>query len=442
MVVLKPGYQDRLFVFFVFQILQEIHGIYKSKNMRCAVIKKNEMAKFYKFLTICILLFTTVVLHDFSNSGGQNMIMIGVMFLCVFVLPFRLKLFDFWDLLLFTIFLLEMTQSIIHPANFRLSTVLYSALFMVQFAMLKVLTPRYLRMKDYVKLIRGLIYLFTAVLILQQLSELVGVEGFNRNGLFSARWKMNSLAQEPSSLPPIIMLLLLSYTKMKELALGKSLSLKESIIGDKKLWFAGLYTSIGCGTTSGIFVVPIFLLYFFRKHLIKYLPHFAFLGGALVGAFAVLFPYAVERFVAILNVIGTMDPNLLYAADPSGSARIAPYMIAIQEFDLADRYFWLGHGVDYATFHFSSILVGQELDAEIGIGGIINFFYDYGAIAFLCFILYIRKYCFNSFWSFNFLLWVLVFSVSPFNTASAWFPLFYMMINNTFEKKCRNKLRL
>lgn len=400
------------------------------------------MAKFYRFLILSILFFTTVVLHYFSNSGGQNMIMIGVMLACVFVLPLRLRSFDLWDLLLLTIFLLEMLQDVIHPSTFRLSTVVYSALFMIQFVVLKSLAPHYLRTKDYVELIRGLIYLFMAVLILQQLSELAGVEGFNRNGIFAVRWKMNSLAQEPSVLPPTIMLLLLSHTKMKELALGKSLSLKESIMGDKRLWFAGLYTSIGCGTTSGIFIVPIFLLYFFRKHIIKYLPHLALLGGALIGAFTVLFPYVVERFLAILNVIGTMDPNLLYAADPSGSARIAPYMIAIQEFDLADRYFWLGHGVDYATFHFSSILVGQELDAGIGIGGIINFFYDYGAIAFLCFILYIRKRCFNSFWSFNFLLWVLVFSVSQFNTASAWFPLSYMMINNTFERKCRNKLRL
>ena len=79
-----------------------------------------------------ILFFTVVVIHIFANEAGQNMLMLGVMGYCAILLPSRIRRTDAWDLLPILIFVIMFCSQYIHPKEFRLSTVLYSAMFMIQ----------------------------------------------------------------------------------------------------------------------------------------------------------------------------------------------------------------------------------------------------------------------------------------------------------------------
>lgn len=381
-----------------------------------------------------ILFFTVVVIHIFTNAAGQNMLMLGVMGYCAILLPSRIKRTDAWDLLPILIFVVMFCSQYIHPKDFRISTVLYSAMFMIQCVVFRTYFNEDFKIEDYMKFLKVLVFLFAGVLIQQQVLQIFHVIGLNRIMFADTQWKMNSLAQEPSCLPPIMMLLLLSYTKMKQLVDSETIDLKILWRSDKKLWIAGLYTMVGCGTTSGIFIFPVFLAYYFQKQIIKSLPIVAVIGVIGFWFFANLFPYVVERFTNIFEVIGEMNPQLMYAADPSASARIAPYMFLYNEFSLNNSDFWFGHGVDYANHYFSLMLVGEEKGSEIGIGGLVNFLYDYGLIAVILFLLYLRKMCFKSFLSYEFIAWLLIYSINAFNMSLLWASILFFSANKYFEK--------
>jgi len=391
--------------------------------------------KFYKLFAFTILTFLTIVLHNFTNVSGQNMIMLAVMFVCTVILPLRYEKITLWDLLLLAIFLIEISTKITHPSTFRLSTVLYSGLFMIQFVVLRTLSSTHISISEYSKFIKYVVFAFAFVLMIQQLMEIAELDGFNRNGFFSTRWKMNSLAQEPSYLPPTIMMLMVSYVKMKELVRKRTITLKESFNSDKLLWVAVIYTMVGCGTTSSIFVLPVFLIFFFRKEILEQIPNTLIIGASLFAFLMFVFPYIVQRFWIITDVLSTFDPIAIYDADSSASARIAPYFILMKELDLTTVDFWFGHGVDYGTKHLSFILLGREMDAGIGIGGMVNFLYDYGVVSFVCLLIYMRKYCFKTFFNYDFICWFFIYTVFPFNTSSAWMPISFMMVNKCLEQK-------
>ena len=148
-----------------------------------------------------ILFFTVVVIHIFANEAGQNMLMLGVMGYCAILLPSRIRRTDAWDLLPILIFVIVFCSQYIHPKGFRLSTVLYSAMFMIQCVVFRTYPNEDFKIDKYMKFIKMLIYLFAGVLVLQQALQLVHVQGFNRVFFDSTPWKMNSLSQEPSCLP-------------------------------------------------------------------------------------------------------------------------------------------------------------------------------------------------------------------------------------------------
>lgn len=393
-----------------------------------------------KYIIVYIILFSQiVVLHDFANATSMNIFMLGVMGASAMILPFRMKYIIKWDFLLLLVFIILLSSQYLHPRTFRMSTVMYSAMFMTQCVVFRTyIYSNSLSIDKYMKLIRALVFMFCAVLIIQQVMELAGMKGFNKWGHFESRWKLNSLAQEPSHLPPTMLLLLLSYSKIQQIIRGENFSLKSMFTEDKKFWIAGLYTMIGCGTTSGIFITPVFLAYFFQKQILKRLPILLLALLSLYFIFNYFFPYITERFNIIFETIWEIDPLLMYIADPSAAARISPYMFLIHEFSLTDINFLFGHGVDYAVHYFSLMLLGEELGKETGIGGLINFIYDYGIIAFLCFIIYIRKLCFHSFFSYEFIAWILVYTVCDFNVSLLWASILVFGINKWFEQNNKN----
>lgn len=395
------------------------------------------MNKYLRRFTYIIIIFALVTLLDFSNNAGQNIIMLCVMGVCPIILFFKIWRIEANDFLIFTVLLILLFSYYIHPEQFRLSTVLYSGMFIIQFVTYKALAKQYINIYSFRKLLVVLLYLFFVVLVIQQISRLAHLPEFN--SWHYKEFKMNSLAQEPSALPPTIIIMFYSIVKVDEILLGRGVTFKEHFKKCRRLWILFFYMIFTCGSTTGIFILPIFLLYFWRKDVIKKLPTIAISLVALVYVFSLISPFVTERMIAIVNALASLDPMKIYEADSSASARLAPYLIYFNDIDLFSLDFWLGHGVDYGISHMSLFLLGYVDEERVsGIGGLVNFAYDYGFIAFILFLIYLRKNIFR-FKSFDFILWLFVFTVQGFNISLFWAPIILMYTTKLLALKSKNQ---
>lgn len=391
------------------------------------------MNKLLRFFPYIIIIFSIIVLLDFSNDAGQNIIMIAVMTICPIIMMTNLTKIEKNDIIAFAVLLLLFLSYYIHHESFRLSTILYSGMFIIQFITYKILAKRYIDICSYRKLLVILIYLFFGVLIVQQISRLAHLPEFN--SWYYSEFKMNSLAQEPSSLPPTIIIILYSIVKIDEIYLNHNITLKKHFKSNKFLWIAFLYMIFTCGSTTGIFILPIFLLYFYRNHIVKKIPLISISFLLIYYVFSFISPFITERMGVIIEALISLDPIKIYEADPSASARLAPYLIYFKDINFFDINFLFGHGIDYGINYMSLVLRGiEDENRNSGIGGFINFAYDYGFIALILFIVYLRKNIFK-FKSFDFIIWFLIFTTKPFNMSLFWVPILLMYTNKLLRNK-------
>ena len=395
------------------------------------------MGNVLKYFTYIIIVFSIVTLIDLSNKAGQNVIMLGVMSICPIVLLAKIRNVELNDLIFAVLFILLLLSYYLHPNTFRLSTVLFSGMFMAQFVTYKILSKRYIDIYLYRKLLVSLIYLFFAVLVVQQISRLGGIPVFNSWNY--EELKFNSLAQEPSALPPTIIIMLFSIIKVDEVMQGHSVQFKTHFRCNSKLWLAFFYMIFTCGSTTGIFILPIFLIYFYRKKVLINLPLICISLIIIFYVFSFISPFVIDRLIAVSTALLSLDPLMIYDADQSASARLAPYLIYFADMNIFSSDFWFGHGVDYGVSHLSYILLGfVDEERTFGIGGLVNFMYDYGFIAFVLLIVYLRRNIFKSFFSYDFLLWFLIFTVQSFNVSLFWLPVILMYTNNMLEIRYAN----
>lgn len=384
-----------------------------------------------ELLPYTILASSIVILHAMSIDGGLNMLNVGVMVVASISIIFRYKELDRYDLGLVLLWILMYFSAINNP-DFRQSTFMYSGLFLFQFIALRVYS-KYIKLDNYLSFIEILLYAFGLALFVQQLSALVGVDGFNRNGEFAIRFKMNSLAQEPSMFPPSIALLFLMYVRIKYLNKVQYIGISRIYKDNKKICWLVLYMLITCGTTSAIILLPIILLFFLRTHIVKYLPFFVVTLTICCFAIGYFYPQTLERISMILGAIGSLDPMQIYDADQSASARISPYLFYLNDFDLTNWHFLFGFGHDYGTKYLSWNMLGKEFGYEVGIGGIVNYLYDYGIILLLFFLFLMRKMVFEKFLSWDFFFWFFAFSMQTFNMPIFWAFFTFTYVTKLFE---------
>lgn len=384
-----------------------------------------------ELLPYIVLSSSIVILHAFSLESGINMLSVGVMAIALVFIFFRYKEIDRYDLGLVLLWILMYCSATNNP-NFRLSTFMYSGLFIFQFISLRVYS-KFIKRDNYLALIEILLYAFGLVLLIQQLSEIAGINGFNRNGEFEIRFKMNSLAQEPSMFPPSIALLFLMYIRIKYLNTLQIVGLRQIYKENRRICWIVMYMLLSCGTTSAIILLPIVLLFFWKSHIFKYIPFFIIsfiIGYFVIGYF---YPQTIERISMILGVIGSFDPMQIYDADQSASARISPYLFYLNDFDLTNWHIWFGYGHDYGTKFLSWQMLGKEMGNEIGIGGIVNYLYDYGIIILLYFLVLMKKLVFGKFLSWDFFFWFFAFSMQSFNVPIFWAFFTFTYVTKLFE---------
>lgn len=375
-----------------------------------------------KFIVYYIIIVHSIIIGGLLNTSQQYLPMLAYLYASPFLFLVtlqRLKMEQrdiIWGLLILSI----LSTRITHPESFRLSTVMYSILFIIGFVFFsKMLQKSRISYLHFSKFIRFIIFAYFFVLVIQQISLILGLPVLN--GILYQGLKLNALAIEPSNIGQILPIFMLFDIKMVEHLWGRKMTLKEYYNADRKKIGAAIYVLLTCGSVACIFVLFILSLYFFNKRnlLIGILSLFV-----LGGIFLSLDLPVTSRIRSLIPAVLSMDASVIYGVDSSASARIGPYIIYANNFNIFNINTWLGYGCDYAGEFMTTTLTGVFDGNTYGIGGLINFMLDYGLIAMFFFLRGVINLV--GFRSFELFFFVVIISILPFNHYILWLYMYMM----------------
>ena len=327
--------------------------------------------------------------------------------------------------------------AITHAEVFRASTVLYSCMYVAMFmTYAKILNGSGFTIIEFHKLCRTIIIAYAIVIILQQIGVVTGTyiinESYNLGN--EGNLKVNGFTAEASQTATVIIAMAWGYIKSYEMIrnISDKVKAKELWKHDKKLVLAFIYVMFGTGSVTCVMAAFLLFLYFIPS---RYIVRGVI--GVIILFIGFLFSdlEVAVRIRTLLPVLLELDARAVYLADASSSARIGPYILYIQEFDITSFNTWFGYGCDYGGLHAYSTMADAEIEENMGVGGMINSFYDYGFIMFFAFmvlILYLIKLR-----SFEMFLYIAIYSVNPFNMHTLWIYFIIMLTIKYLKKQTR-----
>ena len=306
---------------------------------------------FFKNNVVVINLMITIlsVSPAFAlGEGNRNLFLIGAMSLSPFFFiryPVIIPHIDIPLTLLGTMMI--GFPFALHADTLRWSTVLYSCMFFMYFmAFARVISLNKYSICDFVKLVKGLIYAYCIVLIIQQFCVLFGLPIFNvSNYTPMDPWKLNSLMSEPSHSARIIPILMFFFILLREKEIGAKYLFKERFQEDRLVWISFLWATLTMGSATAYIFSLIIVLFIFPS-----LKQAKTIIVMLVGAIAVIvmagksqnFVRAYKFGMAVL----TLDEHKVIKADGSGAHRIVQSFRGAKAVGLHEVDDWFGHGVD------------------------------------------------------------------------------------------------
>ena len=369
------------------------------------------------------------------GDGNRNLLLIGAMGFSPFFLiryPVIIPKLDFPLILL--CFGMIAFPIVFHPETMRWSTVLYSCMFCLYFmAFVRVLRHSDYALEDLSKLLKGLLYAYCIVLIIQQFCVLIGLPIFNiSNYSIKEPWKLNSLMSEPSHSARIIPVLMYMYI-CTQFRLKKIYTLRDSLKVDRNVWFAFLWPVLTMGSATAF----LFMLIVFAKfiNIKRFLPSLIMIAS--VASFFILFSEnkAVDRMKKTFAATLTLDEKTIIHTDHSASFRIVPTIQGAKFIGLTTLNDFIGHGVDA-----DQQLITPLPSVKIGNSGAFYMWVNFGCIVALLFWIFTLKICFNKKDLVTLFIWLLcVFMYGGINMQIIWLvlALFYTereMINNLIEE--------
>ena len=271
------------------------------------------------------------------------------------------------------------TAYFLHPYNFRSSTVMYTAMFVVTFMVFYTLiyNKHVLTIDVFINFIRCFIYAYTGLAIIQTLLHMVGI--WNLPWMNMIMWvgdetgmRVNSFSQEPSTFARTLWVLYYAYLKCNEYLQGSKVTIFQAFKAPHLLVsVCVLLDTALMGSATCFIAMGVVSLYFLRGYyLFLTLPIF-------IGIFFILRDAEIkhlERAVAVAQAASTMNAAEIRKTDTSAAVRAAPIINTISNFSkrLDDEEFWIGHGCDYS-------LQFRKMAERRNMGDID----DYGLIAFI-----------------------------------------------------------
>lgn len=332
------------------------------------------LRKDYAIINIMIIL--VAVSPAFAlGDGNKNMLLIGAMCLSPYYFFHYPVIIPKVDIpLTILCFMMIAFPLIFHPETMRWSTVLYSCLFCLYFMVFaRVLSVKEYSLLDFAQLLKGLIFAYCIVLIIQQFCVLFGLPIFNVSNYTPLEpYKLNSLMSEPSHSARIIPILMYFYILVKERINGEMYVLKERFTEDRKVWLAFLWSVLTMGSATAF----IFLLII----VFKVFPSFkkantllVIVVGILAVSVAVNENHNFDRAFRFAEAVTTLDEQQVIKADGSGAHRIVQSFRGAKFVSLKNRNDWMGYGVDA-----DQKLVPNFQRGLTGNGGLFTLWINYG----------------------------------------------------------------
>lgn len=353
------------------------------------------------------------------GEGNRNLLLIGAMLISPLILlryPIVIPKIDIP--LVGLCLMMAFFPLILHPETMRWSTVLYSYLFCFFFmAFVRVFYHSRFTSVDFLRLLKGLIYAYCIVLIIQQICVLTGLPIFNVSNYDpSDPWKLNSLMSEPSHSARIVPIMMYIYLQERETVLRRSYYIKTDFGADKLVWFAFLWTIFTMGSATGF----LFLILVLSK-ILKIRKFSSVLIIMIVGLGLTLVlseNAAFMRTITFTKAFLTFDETEMMAADHSAACRVVPSFIAVKQIDLSTLDGWFGYGVD----------AEKNLPMMPGVpvagAGILYLWYNYGFFVALLYWIFTFLICYKRNHLSSILIWFLsVFIVGGINNQIVWLVL-------------------
>jgi hypothetical protein len=226
------------------------------------------------------------------------------------------------------------------------------------------------------KVMRWIIYAFAMVSVIQLATSLTGLPVPNQLAS-KGIWSYNSLAYEPSHLGRIVGISMLCYLVLSRLP-GEPERLKVR----RKLAIAFFSTMILSG--SSLAAIAILLVYGLSRS-VFWLVLLATVSVLMWPMFLLIEFEPLQRSVLLASNLGSLDLDQVLAADHSGGLRVAPLLIYLTDFSVADAGFWFGYGAEGLKYFFQGRIPGIDEDAILA-GFLPGFIIVYGAPLFALFI--------------------------------------------------------
>ena len=377
------------------------------------------LRKDYAIINIMIIL--VAVSPAFAlGDGNKNMLLIGAMCLSPYYFFHYPVIIPKVDIPLTLLCFMMITFPLIfHPETMRWSTVLYSCLFCMYFmAFARVLSVKEYTLSDFARLLKGLIYAYCIVLIIQQFCVLFKLPIFNVSN-YSLRepWKLNSLMSEPSHSSRIIPILMYLFIICEEAILDEKISIKESFKKSKLVWLSFIW----CVCTMGSATAFIFILIILAKfiNIKKILSTIIMCSSVYIAMFYISDNKAVIRAKKIITATLTLDEDKIFKADGSGGSRVVPSIQAAKIVGITTESDLFGHGID----------VDQKILKPLpgftkGQSGSFFLWINYGIIVALIWWIFTLRICYISKNYVSILIWFLIpFSYGGFNNQIVWMTL-------------------
>lgn len=373
-----------------------------------------------KIIVALFIIFLSVSPAFALGEGNRNLLLIGAMLITpIFILRYPIIIPSIDIPLISLCAMMIFFPLVLHPETMRWSTILYSCLFCLYFmSFARVLYHSTFTGEDFLKLLRGLLFAYCIVLIIQQFCVLTRLPIFNVSNYTPLDpWKLNSLMSEPSHSARIIPIMMYMYITLK-MKMNITYTFKQSIKEDRWVWLAFLWPVLTMGSaTAFIFMLIVVVKFFDIK---RFIPSLLLLVTLLLFFSMFSENKSVTRVRNVLAATLTLDENAIIQADHSASFRIVPTIQGAKKVGFGTINDWLGYGVDA-----DQKLIAPLPSVKKGSAGAFYVWVNFGLIVAILFwwfsfsIIFVREDKIPSI-----LMWILVpFMAGGINSQILWLVL-------------------
>lgn len=323
--------------------------------------------------------------------------------------------------------------------HWRSSTFFYTCLFVFNYLFfLRERESKIFTEDNFLKVTKWLIYIYTIVIVLQQVCLLIGIEPWNytlgeEGAFYNGEMRINGLSPEPSNISRYMMIFMMAYIGIYIHKNGK-LQLKEFVLANKTIFLCFLWSMLTIGSTTAVIFLPFIFAPFISKR------NFVILAICVVALFVLLSLLnfsSFQRALTFIPAVLSLDINRIFEADHSGAYRVINIINLFQHYDLVSFNGIFGYGHDYDVYLTDKYLAGL-LDKGTGGGGIFVVMLNYGMISFILLLSLIWNTCYIKKNRIPFWVTFFIISIQGINVQIFWCGLIFLASVKYFYLKHGN----